>query len=55
MGRCNLKMSDDCYGCGYYAYGDTEGCLLTIKFHFKYPYHSDEEYEQYMKLNSRHE
>ena len=51
MRRCNLKMSDDCYGCGYYAHGDNEGCKLTIQFHLKYPHHTDEEYEQYMKLN----
>ena len=52
MGNCNLEMTDECYGCGYYGSGDIEGCKLTIAFHKKHPNHTDEEYEQYM-LNCR--
>lgn len=36
MGRCNLEMSDKCYGCGYYGTGDIDGCKLTIEFCKKY-------------------
>ena len=53
MARCNLKMSDNCYGCAYYGIGDVEGCRLTIKFYKKYPNHTDEEYEQYMISNRK--
>jgi len=53
MRTCNLKMSDECYGCGYYGSGDVEGCMLTIQFHLKHPNHTDEEYEQYMIANNR--
>lgn len=48
MGNCNLEMTNDCYGCGYYGSGDVEGCRLTIAFHKKHPNHTDEEYKQYM-------
>lgn len=48
MTKCNLRMSDNCYGCPYYGTGDVEGCELTIAFHKKHPNHTDEEYEQYM-------
>lgn len=51
MGKCNLKMSDNCYGCAYYGTGDVEGCRLTIAFHKSTPNHTDEEYEQYMISN----
>jgi hypothetical protein len=51
MKNCNLEMSSDCYGCGYYGTGDVEGCRLTIKFHKEHPDHTDEEYEAYMKVN----
>ena len=50
---CNLKMSDECYGCGYYGHGDVEGCMLTIQFYLKHPNHTDEEYEQYMITEKR--
>ena len=53
MAKCNLKMDYNCYGCAYYGNGDAEGCRLTIKFHKKYPNHTDEEYEQYMVSNRR--
>lgn len=54
MGHCNLKMTDDCYGCGYYGMGDTEGCNLTIEFHKKHPDGgSDEEYKQFMLSHGR--
>lgn len=46
-------MDYNCYGCAYYGTGDAEGCRLTIKFHKKYPNHTDEEYEQYMVSNRR--
>jgi hypothetical protein len=48
MGHCNLKPTDDCYGCGYWGSGDMDGCELTIAFHRKYPNGTDEEYERYM-------
>lgn len=48
MGKCNLEMTDACYGCGYYGTGDIEGCKLTIDFHKKHLNHTDKEYEQYM-------
>lgn len=51
MGRCNLEISDKCYGCSYYGTGDIEGCKLTIAFHKKHQNHTDEEYEKYMKAN----
>lgn len=53
MATCNLEMTNACYGCGYYAYVDTEGCELTIMFHKKYPNHTAKEYEQYMINNGR--
>ncbi len=55
MGRCNLKNSSDCYGCGYYGSGDSEGCKLTIAFHKMKPQHTDEEYRQYMISHGRKE
>ena len=51
MAKCNLKMSDNCYGCVYYGIGDVEGCQLTITFHKSNPNHTDEEYVQYMISN----
>lgn len=53
MATCNLKMSDKCYGCGYYSSGDVEGCKLTIEFRKKHPNHTDEEYKEYMISNKR--
>ncbi len=53
MSHCNLKMDDDCYGCGYYGSGDIEGCELTIKFNKKFPNGTDKQYEQYMLSNRR--
>ena len=50
MRNCNLEMSSDCYGCGYYGTGDIEGYRLTIKFHKEHPDHTDEEYETYMRV-----
>ena len=53
MANCNLRMDDNCYGCQYYALGDVEGCKLTIKFHKKFPNHTDMEHKQYMINNGR--
>lgn len=55
MGHCNLEISDKCYGCAYYGTGDIDGCKLTIKFCKKYPNHTDEEYEKYMKSKIKRE
>lgn len=48
MASCNLKMTDDCYGCIYYGSGDYDGCKLTIEFHKTHTNHTDKEYERYM-------
>ena len=53
MGHCNLKPSDDCYGCPYWGLGDTDGCELTIKFCKTHPEHTDEEYAEYMTKHER--
>lgn len=53
MAKCNLKMTDACYGCVYYGTGDIEGCKLTIEFHKKHPIHTEEEYREWMLSSDR--
>lgn len=53
MGHCNLKLTDACYGCGYYGSGDIDGCRLTINFHKNNPAGNDEDYEKYMIQHGR--
>lgn len=52
---CNLEPSEKCYGCGYWATGDSEGCRLTIEFEKNNPYATSEEYKNYMLSKGRKE
>ena len=53
MARCNLKPTDDCYGCPYWGTGDMEGCELTINFHKFNPDGTAHEYAEYMAKHNR--
>lgn len=53
MGHCNLKMTDDCYGCAYYGTGDIAGCKLTIQYYKEHMEDKGISYPEWMSSQSR--
>ena len=53
MAHCNLKPSNDCYGCPYWGTGNVDGCKLTIQFHKLNPNGTEQEYADYMSKHGR--